>query len=161
MLVVGSMSGGGGGQKFLRTTLAFENRRDFVSCWLQVRDGLSRVARSGEAYRRFGVGDVADAALDGTGCRGKAFKDYKCTEMTGQDAVEVVGMHVVGSWRWGAVPSDLHCVICENAFELPCANCEIPGDFCPPAFGLCGHVFHLHCIGVYASRLFSKVAVCR
>lgn len=61
--------------------------------------------------------------------------------------IDVLGMHVVGCWRWGAVPSDLHCVICENPFELPCASCEIPGDSCPPAFGLCGHVFHLHCIG--------------
>ncbi|KAL8443305.1 hypothetical protein Emag_005952 [Eimeria magna] len=72
--------------------------------------------------------------------------------MSCTDGLEVLGVHVVGVWRWKGVPADLHCVICDNAFELPCAQCDSPGDACPPAFGACGHVFHLHCIGAWLYR---------
>ncbi|OEH74706.1 anaphase-promoting complex subunit 11 [Cyclospora cayetanensis] len=66
--------------------------------------------------------------------------------------LEVLAVHTVGVWRWKDIPKDLQCVICENAFELPCAQCDAPGDSCPPAFGSCGHIFHLHCIGAWLHR---------
>lgn len=72
--------------------------------------------------------------------------------MSPSGGLEILGVHVVGVWRWKDIPRDLHCVICDNAFELPCAQCDAPGDACPPAFGACGHIFHLHCIGAWLHR---------
>ncbi|CDJ38479.1 Anaphase promoting complex subunit 11, related [Eimeria tenella] len=69
--------------------------------------------------------------------------------MGGPEALEVLAVHTVGVCRWKEVPEDLHCVICDNPFELPCAACDTPGDECPPAFGACGHIFHLHCIAAW------------
>ncbi|CDI79092.1 hypothetical protein, conserved [Eimeria acervulina] len=66
--------------------------------------------------------------------------------------IAISGVHTVGVIRWKGIPNDLHCVICENFFEIPCPNCENPGENCPPAFGACGHIFHLHCIGAWLNR---------
>ncbi|CBZ50791.1 conserved hypothetical protein [Neospora caninum Liverpool] len=59
--------------------------------------------------------------------------------------VRVRHIHFVGAWRWAGIPPDEKCGICSNAFEVHCNACDKPGEACPPAFGACGHVFHLHC----------------
>lgn len=40
------------------------------------------------------------------------------------------------------------CGICKSDFSSPCALCEANDitDPCPIENGLCGHVYHLHCI---------------
>ena len=40
------------------------------------------------------------------------------------------------------------CGICRTSFDMTCSNstCLFPGEPCPPAWGVCGHQYHLHCI---------------
>ena len=87
-------------------------------------------------------------------------KKFILWNMAPLGGVEVLGVHTVGVWRWKDIPHDLHCVICDNAFELPCAQCDAPGDACPPAFGSCGHIFHLHCIGTCALLTCAHLSSC-
>ncbi|KAF8820176.1 putative anaphase promoting complex subunit 11 [Cardiosporidium cionae] len=65
-------------------------------------------------------------------------------------------MHVTAVWRWQGAPRDTQCVICDNPFEMTCNQCKEPGIECPPAFGKCGHTFHLHCIGKWLNRTAPK-----
>ena len=40
------------------------------------------------------------------------------------------------------------CGICRAEFDMTCprAACTVPGDACPPVWGVCSHAFHMHCI---------------
>jgi anaphase-promoting complex subunit 11 len=38
------------------------------------------------------------------------------------------------------------CGICRQAFDDTCPDCAVPGDDCPPVWGACNHMFHMHCI---------------
>ena len=38
------------------------------------------------------------------------------------------------------------CGICRSAFDDTCPDCTTPGDDCPPVWGVCKHMFHMHCI---------------
>ncbi|KYK64903.1 putative anaphase promoting complex subunit 11 [Toxoplasma gondii TgCatPRC2] len=76
----------------------------------------------------------------------------RAASLSPHSRVRVRHVHFVGGWRWAGVPPDEKCGICSNAFEVHCSACDRPGEACPPAFGACGHVFHLHCIGTWLSR---------
>ena len=45
-----------------------------------------------------------------------------------------------------------NCAICRNHLMEPCIECQpnamgnIPSEECIPAWGVCNHAFHLHCI---------------
>lgn len=71
----------------------------------------------------------------------------KAAALTAHSRIRVRQVHLVGGWRWTGIPADEKCGICSNAFEVHCNVCDKPGESCPPAFGACGHIFHLHCIG--------------
>lgn len=60
--------------------------------------------------------------------------------------VTVKKIHTVARWKWIGTSSDGVCAICNNSFESTCADCYVSRDTCPPAFGKCGHHFHLHCM---------------
>ncbi|GAA5937790.1 anaphase promoting complex subunit 11 [Sporobolomyces koalae] len=38
------------------------------------------------------------------------------------------------------------CGICRVAYDGCCPDCKLPGDTCPPIWGECTHVFHMHCL---------------
>mmetsp|Transcript_13863 Transcript_13863/g.19146 ORF Transcript_13863/g.19146 Transcript_13863/m.19146 type:complete len:86 (+) Transcript_13863:43-300(+) len=59
--------------------------------------------------------------------------------------VKINRWHSVGRWRWQVGENDM-CAICRAPFEACCPECNAPGDNCPPAWGNCSHVLHLHCI---------------
>ena len=59
--------------------------------------------------------------------------------------VKLNKIKLVAKWSWSLGDND-HCTICMNPFECPCPKCKFPGDDCPPIEGVCGHIFHLHCI---------------
>lgn len=52
--------------------------------------------------------------------------------------------HMVAGWKWKV--SEECCSICRTAFDSFCPSCKFPGDDCPPVWGQCTHVFHMHCI---------------
>ncbi|GAA5902584.1 anaphase promoting complex subunit 11 [Sporobolomyces salmoneus] len=80
--------------------------------------------------------------------------------------------HAVASWRWNLKRTDHStdsnspqddneaeadddddddddedvCGICRVAYDGCCPDCKIPGDACPPIWGECTHVFHMHCL---------------
>lgn len=58
--------------------------------------------------------------------------------------VTIDSWFAVATWNWDI--SDPHCVICMNAFEMPCPQCKYAGEDCAPIQGQCGHHFHMHCI---------------
>eukprot|EP01053_Blabericola_migrator_P005883 Blabericola_migrator_1__5882@NODE_297_length_10209_cov_136_062907_g244_i0_p8_GENE_NODE_297_length_10209_cov_136_062907_g244_i0NODE_297_length_10209_cov_136_062907_g244_i0_p8_ORF_typecomplete_len144_score8_41zfANAPC11/PF12861_7/2_6e19zfrbx1/PF12678_7/5_3e13zfC3HC4_2/PF13923_6/2_5e03zfC3HC4_2/PF13923_6/1_2e06zfRING_2/PF13639_6/0_00024zfC3HC4_4/PF15227_6/1_1e03zfC3HC4_4/PF15227_6/5e03zfC3HC4_4/PF15227_6/4_7e05zfC3HC4/PF00097_25/0_00082zfRING_5/PF14634_6/0_0011Rad50_zn_hook/PF04423_14/0_0015zfC3HC4_ len=84
--------------------------------------------------------------------------------MTGTMELRVVGIHALSFWKWQC--KDDSCRICTEPHDYPCpkydtsANefghcvrrCLRPGDSCPPAYGVCGHSFHLHCINRWIAR---------
>ena len=48
----------------------------------------------------------------------------------------------------GADEDEDVCGICRSPFDATCPTptCLIPGDACPPVWGVCTHAFHMHCI---------------
>mmetsp|Transcript_707 Transcript_707/g.1071 ORF Transcript_707/g.1071 Transcript_707/m.1071 type:complete len:86 (+) Transcript_707:84-341(+) len=58
--------------------------------------------------------------------------------------VKIKSWHAVGSWKW--IVSDTDCGICRMPFDSFCSDCKYPGDDCPPVWGACTHIFHMHCI---------------
>lgn len=66
--------------------------------------------------------------------------------------VTVKKIHAVAKWKWLGTSEDNVCAICNNSFESTCADCHTHGYSCPPAFGTCGHSFHLHCMEKWASK---------
>lgn len=46
------------------------------------------------------------------------------------------------------------CDICRNLLSEPCNTCETSeaNDPCPVVEGICGHMFHLHCIDKWAKK---------
>ncbi|ELR16583.1 zinc finger, C3HC4 type (RING finger) domain containing protein [Acanthamoeba castellanii str. Neff] len=58
--------------------------------------------------------------------------------------VHIKKWHAIAAWHW-----DVHedsCGICRMQFDTYCVDCKKPGDECPPIWGKCNHIFHLHCI---------------
>ncbi|GAA5886750.1 hypothetical protein JCM16303_003301 [Sporobolomyces ruberrimus] len=92
--------------------------------------------------------------------------------------------HAVASWKWNLKrtdhstttdstttnldqpgdddPSDQDddeddvCGICRVAYDGCCPDCKIPGDSCPPIWGECTHVFHMHCLLKWLATESSK-----
>ena len=90
--------------------------------------------------------------------------------------LEVVRYRATGVWRWDTKPppsaasaasakkkkkkeepppaevvevdddEEEVCGICRQAFDETCPDCLTPGDDCPPVWGVCLHMFHVHCI---------------
>jgi len=58
--------------------------------------------------------------------------------------VTIKKLNILCEWKWD-VDDDL-CGICRNSFQGFCPDCKFPGDDCPPVWGACKHVFHMHCI---------------
>ncbi|EAL63952.1 anaphase promoting complex subunit 11 [Dictyostelium discoideum AX4] len=52
--------------------------------------------------------------------------------------------NTVSAWHWDV--NEECCGICRMAFDGCCVDCKIPGDDCPPVWGVCNHAFHMHCI---------------
>ncbi|GAA6064697.1 hypothetical protein JCM10212_005765 [Sporobolomyces blumeae] len=48
------------------------------------------------------------------------------------------------------------CGICRVAFDGCCPDCKVPGDACPPIWGECTHVFHMHCLLKWLATESSK-----
>ncbi|GAA6033905.1 hypothetical protein JCM8097_000396 [Rhodosporidiobolus ruineniae] len=90
--------------------------------------------------------------------------------------------HAVATWRWNLKlhsasssdeptvageerPADEEeedddeddvCGICRAAFDGCCPDCKVPGDGCPPIWGECTHVFHMHCLLKWLATESSK-----
>mmetsp|Transcript_6546 Transcript_6546/g.21193 ORF Transcript_6546/g.21193 Transcript_6546/m.21193 type:complete len:88 (-) Transcript_6546:100-363(-) len=62
----------------------------------------------------------------------------------GVPSVYIMNVHAVATWTWGIEDED--CGICRMSFDSHCPDCVQPGDDCVPAWGVCGHTFHMHCI---------------
>ena len=61
--------------------------------------------------------------------------------------IKVKRVKAVAKWAWAvSKDADECCGICRNQFDACCSACKAPGDECPPVFGKCSHVFHMHCI---------------
>lgn len=69
-----------------------------------------------------------------------------------QHLYQITGIHLAAKWKWKDVPPDLECMICHNSFEVGCTMCKKASEVCPPAFGNCSHIFHLHCIERWLTR---------
>ncbi|EAK88562.1 hypothetical protein, partial [Cryptosporidium parvum Iowa II] len=72
--------------------------------------------------------------------------------------IKINKLRMIGYWNW--LCGDDLCSICSESFELTCPQCFKPGDSCPPAFGECGHSFHLHCIHEWLSRARNDSGMC-
>ncbi|GAA6016382.1 hypothetical protein JCM11491_002392 [Sporobolomyces phaffii] len=48
------------------------------------------------------------------------------------------------------------CGICRVAYDGCCPDCKVPGDSCPPIWGECTHVFHMHCLLKWLATESSK-----
>ncbi|OII71182.1 zinc C3HC4 type domain-containing protein [Cryptosporidium andersoni] len=72
--------------------------------------------------------------------------------------VKIKKMWMIGYWNW--LCGDDMCSICSESFEMTCPQCSRPGDTCPPAFGECGHAFHLHCIHEWLARARNDSGMC-
>ena len=63
---------------------------------------------------------------------------------------EVKKWTAVAFWSWDMQIEN--CAICRNHLMEPCIECQpnamgnIPSEECIPAWGVCNHAFHLHCI---------------
>ncbi|GAA5873681.1 hypothetical protein JCM1840_002999 [Sporobolomyces johnsonii] len=89
--------------------------------------------------------------------------------------------HAVALWRWNLKHTPPHnpsdpskddlpdeqddddddddddvCGICRVAFDGCCPDCKVPGDDCPPIWGECTHVFHMHCLLKWLATESSK-----
>lgn len=71
--------------------------------------------------------------------------------------LRVKKVHAVAKWKWLGIADENVCAICNNNFESTCSSCYAKGTFCPPAFGICGHYFHLHCMEEWALKQNSKI----
>lgn len=67
--------------------------------------------------------------------------------------VKVKKWHGVASWSWNNCVEDV-CGVCRDPFDVccPAEKCRFPGDDCPPVTGVCGHVFHMHCIFTWVEK---------
>lgn len=47
------------------------------------------------------------------------------------------------------------CAICKNSLSDPCSDCQTRDSFedCTVVKGVCGHYFHLHCIGKWIAKV--------
>ena len=54
------------------------------------------------------------------------------------------------------------CGICRQPFDATCPTCKMPGDECPPVWGICDHHYHMHCIWKWTemARKQHKPAIC-
>jgi anaphase-promoting complex subunit 11 len=68
--------------------------------------------------------------------------------------------HAVAVWQWDA--NEDVCGICRMAFDACCPDCRVPGDGCPPVWGQCNHVYHMHCImkNIRVHSESNRAAVC-
>ncbi|KAM9957710.1 hypothetical protein ACTFIW_012679 [Dictyostelium discoideum] len=57
---------------------------------------------------------------------------------------QLLKWNTVSAWHWDV--NEECCGICRMAFDGCCVDCKIPGDDCPPVWGVCNHAFHMHCI---------------
>ncbi len=61
--------------------------------------------------------------------------------------VEIKKWNVATTWVWDVVVDN--CAICRNNIMDNCIQCQIiaaTDDNCTLAWGICNHIFHLHCI---------------
>ncbi|RKP04197.1 hypothetical protein CXG81DRAFT_23150 [Caulochytrium protostelioides] len=70
--------------------------------------------------------------------------------------VTITEWHGAAYWRWNTDEDDDICGICRHSFEAACPDCQLPGDNCPPLWGECSHVYHMHCIHKWISQEASK-----
>jgi anaphase-promoting complex subunit 11 len=72
--------------------------------------------------------------------------------------VKVKKFHAVATWKWQTREDT--CGICHSSFDGTCGKCHIPGEDCPPLWGECTHVFHMHCILKWISGKNEEEQVC-
>ncbi|CAC9696321.1 anaphase promoting complex subunit, putative [Plasmodium sp. DRC-Itaito] len=75
--------------------------------------------------------------------------------------ITVKRIHAVARWKWIGSTIDSVCAICNSSLENTCTSCMRPGNGCPPAFGKCGHHFHLHCMEKWIKQNKLTCPCCR
>ncbi|KAM3721182.1 Anaphase-promoting complex subunit [Dirofilaria immitis] len=65
---------------------------------------------------------------------------------------------VAAKWRWNI--GEGPCGICRETFDSCCITCQMPGDECPIAIGMCHHAFHMHCIVKWTKSQKVTYALC-
>ncbi|KAL6450636.1 HRT1 RING-box protein HRT1 [Candida maltosa Xu316] len=71
------------------------------------------------------------------------------TKTTSKPKFEVKKWTAVAFWSWDMQIEN--CAICRNHLMEPCIECQPnsmgnTNEECIPAWGVCNHAFHLHCI---------------
>jgi anaphase-promoting complex subunit 11 len=68
----------------------------------------------------------------------------------------------VAVWKWRVGDEDDTCIICRSPFDACCPDCKYPGDDCPPVWGKCDHVYHMHCVVKWLKTQTTETcALCR
>jgi len=88
--------------------------------------------KDGDGETKKAAARTGAAAGAGAGASKEAFKMNK--------------WYPVFMWKWNL--ESKFCSICRNSIDEKCLECQSNSKFddCPLTWGVCGHVFHHHCI---------------
>ena len=76
------------------------------------------------------------------------------TAMEPQIKSKIVIKHIHATYKSSLTSKNDKCPICRNDVLNSCINCEEHNNkiTCDSIMGVCGHVFHLHCINTWLSK---------